>query len=417
MTTNQLPSGYSGVGYTGASFQDILPYLIQSLYYDPTDQTAAQTGLTTTPPSQTATPMLNYLTTYFTQPANLTIGFPSTLEQFVNTFRQANGSTAPVDLNDPSSDPIYNGFYTEFVNVLNLPADIPGTTSQQSIELFLQSFSNFLLTYKFPTPRSFGQEYAQVPNPADPSEQITIVPSAPNPNAIVNFIDQWHNYLTRTALVTTDQTTPNAVQAQYKTVFDAYFGAGASNQAAFNTQVGQFINQEVNDNGYFVPSQSYGDWLKYVQGLYTTSLLGSPSTSQTSVGAASRSDKALVINRILFLLITLLNSVQQVAAAQAQRLSFLTSWQRAYTDLLGQVRSFVKDGPEGLTNDDVISKKLNPPNQQYTSIIQARQQAVSDDSKALQSTVQSSQDIAQQQGSMITSFIQQLSAMLSVIFK
>lgn len=405
--TSTVPSGYNGVGFNGQiDYQELLPYLIQSLYYDPsTDQTAAQTGLVTAPPSQAQLSINTYLTTYFTQPVNLIKNFPNTLAEFINTFRAANGSSVPVDLNDPASDPIYNGFYTEFVNVLKLPGDIPGATSAQNVELFLQSFSNFLTTYNFPSSRSF----AQLP---DPSLGVL---STPNPNGIQFFITQWHDYLTRTALVST--TDENGVQAQYKTVFEAYFGPGSSAGTAFTTQVGQFINKEVDENGFFVPSQSYGEWLKYVQGLYTTSLAGSGSAIVTTVGQASHSDGPMVINRILFLLITLLNTVQQVAAAQAQRLTFLTSWQRAYTDLLGQIRSFVKDGPEGLDNDDVISKRLNTPNQQYTTILQARQQAVSDDSKAMQSTVQGSQDIAQQQGSMITSFIQEISSILAVIFK
>ncbi len=407
--TSTVPSGYNGVGFNSSiDYQELLPYLIQSLYYDPTDQTAAQTGLLTIPPSQTQLSINTYLTTYFTQPTNLIKSFPSTLESFINQFRLANGITTEVDLSDPSSDPIYNGFYTEFINVLKLPGDIPGSTTQQDIELFLQAFSNFLTTYNFPSSRSF----AQIPDP-----NLGVL-STPNPNGVPYFINQWHDYLTRTALVTSnDDHSPNVIQAQYKTVFDAYFGAGSSSGTAFTNQVGLFINKEVDDNGFFVPSQSYGEWLKYVQELYTKSLAGSGSTIVTTVGQASHSDGPMVINRILFLLITLLNTVQQVAASQAQRLSFLTSWQRAYTDLLGQIRSFVKNGPEGLDNDEVISKQLNPPNQQYTTIIQARQQAVSDDSKAMQSTVQGSQDIAQQQASMITSFIQEISSILAVIFK
>jgi hypothetical protein len=147
------------------------------------------------------------------------------------------------------------------------------------------------------------------------------------------------------------------------------------------------------------------------------SIAGSGSAIQTSVGLNTNSKGPLVITRILELLITLLNSVQQVAAAQATRLSFYTSWQRAYTDLLAQVRSFSKNGPEGLTDDDIIDKQLTRANQQYTSELQARQQVVSDDAKSLQSTVNNSQDIAQQQGSMITSFIQQLSSILSTIYR
>lgn len=395
MTDAQVPTNYNGVGaINDAGFLHILPYILQSTYAtgdntDPSQQTAAAAGLNAEIPSGSVS-INDYLNTYFTQPSTLNIPFPMTWDQFITTFRQANQLPA----GDPNSGPAFNGFLTEFETVLKLPGDLAGTgidTSDAGLQnLFLEAFGEFLQSYPYPSGRSFGQ-----PFPANPSA----------PTGVTKFIQEWHDYLTRLALVAT----------QFQTVYNAYFPGDT--QANFNTRLQAFFKQQTTDRGFFVPSQSYGDWLKFIQSQYTISVSGSGNSIDTTIGTASDSDKVAVINRILAILILLINTVQSVASVQAQRLSFLTQWQKAYSDLLTQVRAFTKNGPEGLTDDDIINNRLNRADQQYTSSLQARQQVVSDDAKALQSTVTNSQNAVQQQGDTITSFIQQLSSILQTIYK
>ncbi len=214
------------------------------------------------------------------------------------------------------------------------------------------------------------------------------------------------NYLTKLALV----------QSQFVDVYNAYFPGSSS--GAFTQNLDTFIEQQESQNsGVFIPSQSYGNWLNYIAIQYSQSVGGAGSTTSTADDTNDNANGPLIINKIMSLLIQLLNTVQNMAAAQANRLTFYTKWQQAYTDLLNQVRSFTVHGPEGLSCGNIVNQQLNPENQKYTSEIQARQQVVGDDAKSMQSTVQNSQSIAQQQGNTVTSFIQELQSILSTMYK
>lgn len=60
---------------------------------------------------------------------------------------------------------------------------------------------------------------------------------------------------------------------------------------------------------------------------------------QTSI-AAGHYGKPYILNRVFNLLILMIDVLQRSAAAQANRLNFLTEWQKAYTDELNSIHSF-----------------------------------------------------------------------------
>jgi hypothetical protein len=129
----------------------------------------------------------------------------------------------------------------------------------------------------------------------------------------------------------------------------------------------------------------------------------------------------IILNRIMALLTGMIQTLQEVGIAQAQRLSFLTQWQQAYTDEMNQIHAFVKgngDGIDGGGSDDAQTRNdLNQVNSTYTEQIRANNSTLSDTAKALQSNLNSTNDAQQQQASLATQILQQMSTILSSIFR
>lgn len=171
--------------------------------------------------------------------------------------------------------------------------------------------------------------------------------------------------------------------------------------------------------------------------------------------------KPYILNRVFDLLVLMIDVLQRTAAAQANRLNFLTQWQKAYTDELNQIHSFtggngdqeareitangtintngnnvgVSFEPEdGFWNgsnggdsraidrfgSDLGGKargELNSQNSIYTQQIQGNLNIISNDAKALQANVNQSNDSVQSQSDMATSILQQMSTILTSIYQ
>lgn len=150
----------------------------------------------------------------------------------------------------------------------------------------------------------------------------------------------------------------------------------------------------------------------------------------------------LILDRIFRLLVTMVDVIQKTAAAQANRLNFLTAWQKAYTDEMNQIHAFVANNGDATNNlpsrkptdpsinwtfgglDSAGSKQatnmrqdLNTTNTTYTQQMQANSQVVANDAKQLQTLVNESNNAVQSQTDMATSILQQLSTILTSIYQ
>lgn len=150
----------------------------------------------------------------------------------------------------------------------------------------------------------------------------------------------------------------------------------------------------------------------------------------------------LILDRIFKLLVLMIDVVQKTAAAQANRLNFLTSWQKAYTDEMNQIHAFVSNNGDASNNnppppgstikiqwddsglDSASSKQatnirqdLNTANTTYTQQMQANNQVIANDAKQLQTSVNQSNDAVQSQTDMATSILQQLATILTSIYQ
>jgi hypothetical protein len=159
----------------------------------------------------------------------------------------------------------------------------------------------------------------------------------------------------------------------------------------------------------------------------------------------STSDRAgeygnpLVLNKLFSLLVLMINALQQAGAQQANRLNFLTAWQKAYTQQMNTIHVFTAsngDGtanigtsidyisvpPDGSTTDATATasndrSSLNQINTNYSQQMQGNNGVVSNDAKALQSVVNQTNDAVQSQSDMATSVLQQLQTILTSIYQ
>lgn len=138
----------------------------------------------------------------------------------------------------------------------------------------------------------------------------------------------------------------------------------------------------------------------------------------------ARFDLMNVLNRVFELLVNVLSAMQYVAAQQANRLNFLTAWQRAYTDELQQIPTFTGVGqnnsanPIGGTETEASNSRqdLNTLNSAFTNNLQGNNSLIQDDAKSMQATVNQSNDAVNQLSDLATSIIQQFNTILGSIF-
>lgn len=136
--------------------------------------------------------------------------------------------------------------------------------------------------------------------------------------------------------------------------------------------------------------------------------------------APANYSSTIILNNIFKLILKMTTSLQNAAAAQADRLSFYTQWQKAYTAALAQVHTFIKGNADtvggGGSTFATARDDLNRLNATLTQTMQNRQSVVSDDAKALQSNVNQSNDAVNQQSNLGTAVIQELGTLLSSIY-
>lgn len=157
-----------------------------------------------------------------------------------------------------------------------------------------------------------------------------------------------------------------------------------------------------------------------------------PQTKVINVGPAVDSSSlhpgkyitVLLLDRIFRLLAKIIESLQRAASVQAQRLNFLTQWQKAYTDSMNQVHSFIQGDTSTFRaisdepgDDHHERADLNQANSTYTEQMRSNRSIIQDDAKALQSVLNQTNDAVNQQSNMATSIIQQFSTILGSIYR
>lgn len=322
--------------------------------------------------------------------------FPRTWQDFVTQVRSffGNGST------DAFSGPLFDGFYNDYLEILKITqGDYAGIDSGTQQQQFAEVFTQFLKTYQF------ANEVNQdgTPGPND---------GAAGPMAF--FVSNFRKFMTVTALnqggLATGSYSNLSVLRQ---IFNAYFPAGSDEQ--FNTLRNELVTEVRASDGYFLPSQMLNRWFDKVQDAYLTTQLAASSIKGTE------SVKLTILWKIFRLVVDMIGTLQQVATVLARRLSYLTTYQKAYTDLMATIPVFTKgdSSPFGgsSTSAGDNRQELNPKNQTLTENLRSFRTILSDQAKALQANINQLNESVNQQASLADAILQQMSTILQSIFR
>lgn len=209
-------------------------------------------------------------------------------------------------------------------------------------------------------------------------------------------------------------------ELNYYQIYQSFVPGATGNPATdkqFQSMLLSFYNQTVKANGFFVPSQNLGAWFQAVLSAGRIAK-GTSFTSDINNGA-----KLIVIGQIIALLISMINTIQNVSLSQAARLQYLSNYQTAYLNLIQKIPTITSGQLSKIpTTGDTGNQQLNTQqqiqavNSNYTSLLQAYQGQVGDWAKAMQSTVDNTNQNQSQAASLIQSLLQMLATMLQAIF-
>lgn len=324
------------------------------------------------------------------------------------------------------------------------------TTKTQLYQTFLAAYMQSLGNSLSPDLRTLSGDWTILQNPPDSFHfDFTTDTSVANPfvqmfNRFANdftyppqasvtdftgyFINQLTPYLTTTALLQdpSQAVVPPGQPANffigipaYATIYQA-FGPSNATAADFIGRLQQFYIDQVQKKGAFIPSQDFSDWVQTI-GKENNFNVASPSADTSSL-AGNSAEKVIIINRIIVLLISMIQTLQGVGVAQAGRLRFTTAFQQAYVALQTQIPTFVRGSPGaiGSTSSDATQVR-NDLNASFNSILTDNLRSLrglqEDRAKQQESNVNQTNDAVNQQTDMATTMLQELSTLLSTILR
>lgn len=160
--------------------------------------------------------------------------------------------------------------------------------------------------------------------------------------------------------------------------------------------------------------------------------LGASFINTASSVSSEHSKRVAVLDRIFRLIALMIGSLQSVAAAQANQITFLSNWQRVFTNMISQIETFSRgDGSifgisetgtsqDDLNRDGLLSEIRADANTKQTTrreTLSAFRDTVQSTAKREQTRVQQSQDAISQQANMATAILQQLATILGSIYR
>lgn len=218
----------------------------------------------------------------------------------------------------------------------------------------------------------------------------------------------------------------------YQAVFNILFPDGTVNGQSFATVLNQFVAQQISNNqssstdyGFFIPSYSFSAWTN--QMLSDAASTVNASALQVSSLSGGDFSKPLILNRIFGLLTDMINTLQNIAAAQAAHLVILTNWQQSYTNSVSQLHTFLMGNQDYLGANASDSTSLaaakagaraevnDQQNSNLRNLMEAQSSIVSDNAKSMQSNINQSNDAVSQQANVGSTIIQELNTLLSAV--
>lgn len=131
----------------------------------------------------------------------------------------------------------------------------------------------------------------------------------------------------------------------------------------------------------------------------------------------------LILDKVYALIVKMINALQDAAIALAGQLKMLTNWQKAYSEKMAEIHTFValNGDPSYIsstgTDEGTIRQDLNQVGSTYTERMRSSNSIVADLAKGLQTSISQIQDGVTQQANMATSIIGQFKEILASIFR
>lgn len=235
------------------------------------------------------------------------------------------------------------------------------------------------------------------------------------------FLTNWKDFLTvDSSLVTDVAGNGQGIQSKNITSFhDLYFQfVPGATEAGFTSTLQNFYKDSVAKDGFFLPSQNLGDWFSLVLTTKEVNPLLPPRSTQ-----GGNFNKTAIIFELLRLVEGMVGSLQTVAATQANRLSFYSNAQKAYTDLIQKVpvmtQAQIKLALKGPTDEQINSlvTQISSINNAYAENLRSYRSIMGDEAKQQQTVVNQTKEAVNQQGDLFTSLLQQLSTILASIYR
>lgn len=193
-------------------------------------------------------------------------------------------------------------------------------------------------------------------------------------------------------------------------------------QADFQSFLADFYNQQVEKNGYFIPSQSLGDFFVATvqQSKISADTLGSLEGNSPNSTA--------IIFRVFALLTSMTAILQNVASTQAEVLNFYGDLEKAYTNLTSKLPNIgsgnvIQDSGghygSGDTNNSEVTQgqqMISTQNQSWGTQLRDFRSVIQSQAQQQQTAVDQSNQAVNQQASLATTLLQQMSTILTAIY-
>jgi len=296
----------------------------------------------------------------------------------------------------------------------------PGTRNDFRDALFENAMTYFLINYDFTIPIGAGAAFGvQRPPPEPPAAQGGLDPGFNWQNEFKNRLldffqtrasldeDLFHGALSPVDF--------NRDLAMYESLFNEFVVQPPIKP--FDEVLAEFYNKMIERDGVFLPSHQLADWVDTVQ--EQQAIQGGTATSV----AGTNSQKTAILLILFRLLVEVIQVLQKVAAAQGERLRFYAGYQKAYTELLREVPIINEQdvidalGSDGTENRQAVMSFTQAQNQSFTEKVRSFRSVIGDEAKQHQTTVNQSNEIVTQQANLGTSILQQLSTILTNLFK
>lgn len=324
--------------------------------------------------------------------------FPRSWDDFVKLIRSFFGIGSGTT--DPRTGQAVDGFKNAYFSALKTNAASGLDWSALALtdpanEEFFKSFDGFLNSYPFNSS----------PDPSDTAHLVF------EKEDISTFLDKWSKFMTVTA-VNQNATTANAGYENlttYERVFKAFFPGATT--ADFNEALQGFaeeVNADPVNGGYFLPSQDVGKFFESMQRKYNIS-----RNWGNTIGTGSE-PSFQIFWKLFELVVEMIGTLQKAAAVLSQRLLFLSTYQKAYTEMINAIPIFTTPTPFSSEND---VSELNQKNDILRENLRSLRGLLSDDSKALQTNTSQLNDAVDQESNLAAGLLQQYSSIISTIFK